>query len=422
MRCADLYCCSGGSTCGLTWAGLDLVLGIDVDEAALRVYRANHAHPAVNLDLGNVDRAVARIRAAGHVDLLAASPPCTDFSSAGSRQERSAVAGLTISTALIAAALGTRVVVIENCPEMVRSGCWAQARETLVRAGYSLVVLRVNAAACGVAQVRRRVFVVATRGCDEATLRWVQQQAASLNQTPKDAPTVRSCLSKPAETYFLPCRNSPCIRSTDLPAPTLLCKCLQRPPPNYSPHHDDAGSLSAAHVLSSQEMARVASFPPNYFDCSTRTAAGSFIGNCVCPRVAETVGRWCVRLLQSPVTPVARPLYLHTVRRPANRLSRVQRLVDNGLLETGGELRDGVLTYVGGSSADGDEIVNSCLGSIEVGWKIELKLRRTPTVGQGQAPKDDLCVRVTGVSQPFRSMAQLERAATRIRAGAAMFG
>ena len=409
MRACDLFCCAGGSTTGLTWAGFEVALGIDVDEGALRVYRANHAHAAANLDLGNVEAAVARIREAGHVDLLAASPPCTDFSSAGSRQERSTVAGLTISTARIAAALGTRVVVIENVPEMVRSGCWADARETLVGAGYSLVVLRLNAAACGVAQVRRRVFVVATRGCNEATLRWVQQQASGLNQTPQNAPTVRSCLVKPANSYFLPCRNSPCIRSTDFPAPTLVCKCLQRPPPNYTPHHDDAGPLSAAHVLSAKEMTCIASFPPNYFDCTTRTAAGSFIGNCVCPKVAETVGKWCVELLQSPFTPVAKPLYLHTVRRPASRLSRVQKLVDNGLLEAGGELRDGVLTYVGGTSADGDAIVNSCLGPIEVGWKIELKLRRTPSVGQGQAPKDDLCVWILGSEQPFRSMAQLRR-------------
>ena len=409
MRCADLYCCSGGSTCGLTWAGLDLVLGIDVDEAALRVYRANHAHPAVNLDLGDVDRAVARIRAAGHVDLLAASPPCTDFSSAGSRQEREAVAGLTVSTAKIAAALGTRVVVIENVPEMVRSGSWAEARAILRDAGYSMAVVRLNAAACGVPQVRRRVFVVAARGCDETTLRSIQQQAAGLNQTPNDAPTVRGCLSKPADTYWLTCRNSPCVRSTDLPAPTLVCKCLQRPPSVYRSHHDDAGPVAEAHLLTVQEMARVASFPANYFDCTTRTAAGAFMGNCVPPKVAEKVGEWCVHLLKSPVTPVAKPLYIHATRRAANRLSRLQRLVDNGLLEFGGELRDGVLTYVAGTTKGGDTIVDSCLGAIESGWKIELKLRRTPSKGEGQAPKDDLCVWVAGVAQPFRSMAQVHR-------------
>ena len=142
MRACDLFCCAGGSTTGLTWAGLEVALGIDVDEGALRVYRANHAHVAVNLDVGEVEAAVARVREAGHVDLLAASPPCTDFSSAGSRQERETHAGLTVSTARIAAALGPRVLIIENVPEMLRSGCWAEARETLVRAGYSLTVLR----------------------------------------------------------------------------------------------------------------------------------------------------------------------------------------------------------------------------------------------------------------------------------------
>jgi DNA (cytosine-5)-methyltransferase 1 len=412
MRACDLFCCAGGFTTGLVGA-FEVVLGIDNDEAALRVYRANHTQStAVNLDLRDVGGAVARIRAAGHIDLIAASPPCTDFSSAGSRQERDTVAGLTVSTARIAAALGVRIVVIENVREMVSSGCWEEAREILVRAGYSLVLLRLNSAACLVPQVRRRVFVVATRGCDEEALRSVQRQAAGLNQTPKNVPTVRSCLIKPADTYWLPSRNSPSVRSTDLPAPTLLCKCLQQPPQFYkNPHHDDAGPLAAAHVLSVQEMARVASFPSHYFDCTSRTAAGMFIGNSVCPKVAETVGRRCVQLLQSPVTPVAKPVYLHHTRRAADRMSRLQRLVEHGLMEAGGELRDGVLTYVGGVSADGDLIVKSCLGPIQAGWKIVLKLRRTPSKGRGQAPKDDLCVWMPGVQQPFRSMAQLARSA-----------
>ena len=85
MRACDLFCCAGGFTTGLVGA-FEVVLGIDNDEAALRVYRANHTQStAVNLDLRDVGGAVARIRAAGHIDLIAASPPCTDFSSAGSR-------------------------------------------------------------------------------------------------------------------------------------------------------------------------------------------------------------------------------------------------------------------------------------------------------------------------------------------------
>ena len=409
VTAVDLFCCAGGSSCGLTCAGFEVELGIDVDEAALSVYRANHAHAAVNLDLGDVDAAVARIRAVGPIDLLAASPPCTDFSSAGLRCEREVVAGLTVTTARIAAALGTRVVLIENVPEMLHSACWGVAQETLLDAGYSLVVLRLNAAACGVAQVRRRVFVLATRGCDERMLRWVQRQAVRLNQTPKDAPSVRSCLFKPADTYWLPCRNSPCVRSTYLPAPTLLCRCLQQPPPHYEARHDDAGPLVDAHVLSVAEMARVASFPAGYFVFTTRTAAGTFIGNCVCPKVAETVGKWCVHLLQSPITTISTPIHLHTTRCHTTRRGRLQRLVHDGLLKAGGKLCGGVLTYVSGTSAHGDAIVKSGLGQMQSGWKIELKLRQTRTVSGGQAPIDDLSVWVPGFLQPFRSMIQLQR-------------
>ena len=61
IRCVDLFCCSGGSTCGLRQAGIGEVLGMGLDESALRVYRQNHAHPterhnAAACGLGEVRR------------------------------------------------------------------------------------------------------------------------------------------------------------------------------------------------------------------------------------------------------------------------------------------------------------------------------------------------------------------------------
>ena len=380
-------------------------MGIDVDESALAVYRANHDHPAVHLDLGDVG---AACRLIGNVDLLAGSPPCTDFSSAGSRVEGEN-AGLTVAFARLAVSLRVRCVLLENVTELLRSSAWAEARGVLVGAGYSLLVLRVNSAACGVPQIRRRIFVIATLGCAESTIMHVKRETAEYNHTPVNAPTVRSCLDSPSSSYWLPCRNSACVRNAGLPAPTLLCKCLQRPPDSYVRRHDDVGPVCNAHVLSVDEMARVASFPDHYFDCTSRASAGIFIGNCVPPRVAETVGRWCMELLRSPVIAVPKPVYFHSDRRPVNRTSRLQRLVDNGLLKMGGELSDGVLRYVGGASADGDSLVQSLLGRVESGWRLEIKPRRTPTVSGGQAPKDDLFVFVPGFDEPFRSFLQLQR-------------
>ena len=119
-RVVDCFCASGGLTTGLSWAGLDVRMGLDIDEHALAVYRANHPkHAAVALDLSETERAARVIRegVGGTVEVLAGSPPCTDFSSAGSRTERTSVAGLTVDFARLAAMLRPRVCVLENVPK-----------------------------------------------------------------------------------------------------------------------------------------------------------------------------------------------------------------------------------------------------------------------------------------------------------------
>jgi len=181
VNVVDCFCGAGGSTSGLVNAGFHVKLGVDHDAAALAVYRANHKHETRQMDLGDVEGAVEAIRGVGPIDVLSGSPPCTDFSSAGGRVERETHAGLTVAFAKIAVAVRPRVVMLENVPELLRSCAWSEASALLVGAGYSLVVLRINAAACGVAQVRRRVFVLATLGCDESVLRAVQREACKYN-------------------------------------------------------------------------------------------------------------------------------------------------------------------------------------------------------------------------------------------------
>ena len=133
-----------------SWAS---IIYMYVDDAALAVYRANHTHEARHIDLADTARAVEAIRGrVERVDLLCASPPCTDFSCAGARVERASHAGLTVAAARIAAALRPRCVVLENVPEMLRSRAWAEASAVLADAGYAWAAVRVNAAACGVAQ------------------------------------------------------------------------------------------------------------------------------------------------------------------------------------------------------------------------------------------------------------------------------
>ena len=404
---------------GLKRAGFDVVLGIDHDPAALAVYRMHHAN-GIELDIGDTERAMRVIRDAGPIQLLAGSPPCTDFSSAGLREERTSHAGLTAAFAQIAVGLRVPCLLIENVPEMLKSEAWREASDILLNGGYSLVVLRINSAACRVAQIRRRVFVIGVLNCDEAALRSVQREAARFNRTPADVETVRGCLDSPADTYWYPARNthSACVRSTDVPAPTLRCNCSGRPPACYVARHDDAGPVTEVHVLSVQEMAAIASFPRHYFDSITsRTAAAKFIGNCVCPRVAEVVGGWCMRLLlrSPPSESVARPLCITAERRRTSRVSRLQRLIDAGLLRMGGEMRDDGLHYVGGASSGGDEIVRRVLSWTPIAdWRLYVRPRGVGSASSGQAPKDDLLIYKPGDSQGFRSIRKLMRYLTQV--------
>ena len=59
LICVDLFCGAGGLSRGFLDAGYDVVLGVDVDDAALETFRRNHGNTyAMKLDLydrGNIE-------------------------------------------------------------------------------------------------------------------------------------------------------------------------------------------------------------------------------------------------------------------------------------------------------------------------------------------------------------------------------
>ena len=411
MRAVDCFCSAGGTCCGLQQAGYDVVLGIDCDEQALAVYRANHAHPAMALDLSDEPRAVETIRHMAPIDLLAGSPPCQDFSCSGSRVEGPR-ASLTVSFVRIAVSLLPRVVLIENVPQVLLSDTWKVARALLESAQYRVIELRINAAACGVATVRRRVFVIAVRDCAERLVQQIVHDASGYNRTPTDARTVSDCIASSAVTYFFPARNrhQPMVRATNRPAPTLMCGCLAMPPLHYTPRHEDQGSLRKAHNLSVADAAAITSFSVGYFNRVARSVAGRLIGNAVPPAMAAIVGTWCFRLLASPVVQlVMQPLHPPPpgTQRSGHRRSRIERLVEAGMLSYGAVLDCEGLHYVCGG--EGDALLQHVLHWRPcAGWTLLLRQRRGSSRSV-HAPLDDLYLTAPGVPQPFRSCKQAVR-------------
>lgn len=153
--------CSGacdGMALGLEWAGIGPVLWQVEIDADRRTNLARHWPDA--------DRSVHDVRFAGagtlrRVDIITATFPCTDLSSAGARAGLDgARSGLWFECLRCITELRPAWVVVENVASGARN--WVpHVREGLERLGYACIPLPIAASDCGAPHRRSRVFIVA---------------------------------------------------------------------------------------------------------------------------------------------------------------------------------------------------------------------------------------------------------------------
>jgi DNA (cytosine-5)-methyltransferase 1 len=167
MRAIDLFCGAGGSSLGAAAAGVEIVAGFDVWPVAGWVYRANF--PRVRFypcDLAALDESDIRVIRddLGPVDLLLASPPCTDHSPArGAKPPSSAGLDLPWCVWRFAAVFLPRWIVVENVIGMRRWHDYRPFLCALMGLGYRARVCILDAADFGVPQRRRRLYIVCDR-------------------------------------------------------------------------------------------------------------------------------------------------------------------------------------------------------------------------------------------------------------------
>jgi DNA (cytosine-5)-methyltransferase 1 len=119
----SLFAGCGGSSLGYSSAGYREVLAADRDAHACAVFRANFPGVPVHQgDIAQLDPGELRLPAAG-LDLLDASPPCQAYSMTGLRRAADPRGQLWTEVIRLAAAWQPKVIVIENVPGLVRSGC-----------------------------------------------------------------------------------------------------------------------------------------------------------------------------------------------------------------------------------------------------------------------------------------------------------
>jgi site-specific DNA-cytosine methylase len=161
MNAIDLFAGAGGFSTGATMAGCTVVWAANHWPAAVQVHANNHpgaVHVCQDLQQADWTRVPAH-------DLLLASPACQGHSRARGKERAHHDAQRSTAWAVVSAAECHRpaVVLIENVPEFaawVLYPAWCAAMHAL---GYALAPMVLDAADHGVAQHRRRLFVVATR-------------------------------------------------------------------------------------------------------------------------------------------------------------------------------------------------------------------------------------------------------------------
>lgn len=337
IRCADLFCGIGGLSVGLeeaAWSlGLDVehVLAADTDAALLDRYGKNfgaarlHSDPIETLldgELGEAPTEAERsLRAAvGDLDVVLAGPPCQGHSDLNNHTRRDDPRNaLMLRVARFAEVCRPRALLIENVPAAQRDkdGVIERTRRHLERLGYRTDSGVQRADEVGVAQRRRRFFLLASldtapslaasverRRRPERSVMWAIEDLGGEGEAPFESSAVHSAENQRRIAYLfehdlhdLPDPERPaCHRDKphsytavygrmrpDQPAPTITVGFGSTGQGRFvHPHHP--------RTLTPHEAARVQSFPDWFaFGSLRRGQLQKAIGNAVPPKLASAV-------------------------------------------------------------------------------------------------------------------------------------
>jgi DNA (cytosine-5)-methyltransferase 1 len=164
IRAIDLFCGAGGSSWGAQSAGVEIIAAFDKWDTAGLVYQDNFPKAKFySADLSDMKPRRLK-KQLGKIDLLLASPECTNHSpakGAAPRCEKSRETAFHVIR--FAREFKPRWIVVENVISMRKWRRYRDFLDELENLGYNLKVQVLNAADFGVPQARLRLFVICDR-------------------------------------------------------------------------------------------------------------------------------------------------------------------------------------------------------------------------------------------------------------------
>lgn len=163
-RVLDLFCGGGGSSWGARNAGAEIVCGVDAWPVATQTYRANFPGARVFNTTLDENSCSSLLGDVGPIDILLASPECTNHTCARGSRPRDEHSKRTANYVInFAKELKPRWIVLENVVQMRNWHGYTPLIGDLEALGYNIRPHTLDAFDFGVPQTRRRLFLLCDR-------------------------------------------------------------------------------------------------------------------------------------------------------------------------------------------------------------------------------------------------------------------
>lgn len=166
IAAVDLFCGVGGLTHGLTRAGVQVRLGVDLDPACRFPMEANNAAKFLEADVAQLMPSdILSAFEGSEVSLLAGCAPCQPFSSYSQSARRDGPHEdweLLSSFSKLVLAVRPTLVTMENVPPLRKQQIFKDFVAALLEAGYFVDFAVVNGRDIGLPQRRQRLVLIAS--------------------------------------------------------------------------------------------------------------------------------------------------------------------------------------------------------------------------------------------------------------------
>lgn len=169
MNAIDLFAGCGGLSKGFLDAGVNILVGVDNDQAALTTFEKNHnGAVALNADLSDKKtfKTIKEICGENEIDLVIGGPPCQGFSLTGPRNFDDKRNSLYLAVLELVKTYKPKGFLIENVPGMATL-YGGEVKDEILRRfremGYNVDCQILCAADYGVPQLRKRLVFMGIR-------------------------------------------------------------------------------------------------------------------------------------------------------------------------------------------------------------------------------------------------------------------